>query len=155
MQGMERKAYQYRFHPTDDQACERGWTVGCVRYVYNGAFTLRTQAWVEHHERIDWAETDRLLVGMKRDAEKSWLAGVSCVPLQSALRHLRATFVNFFAGRTQYPHFHRKHDRQSATYRIGGFRWKGSDLTLAQMNTPFDIRGRWRVGAEPTSVTVS
>ena len=102
MQGMERKAYKYRFYPTDDQARELARTFGCVRYVYNWALTLRTEAWFERHERIDYAETDRLLVRMKRDPEKSWLAEVSCVPLQQALRHLNADFVNFFAGRAPY-----------------------------------------------------
>ncbi len=48
---------------------------------------------------MDDAETDRLLVRMKRDPEKSWLAEASCVPLHTALRHRNAAFVNFFADR--------------------------------------------------------
>ncbi len=99
-----------------------------MRYVYNWALALRTEAWFDRHERIDYAETDRLLVRMKREPEKSWLAAVSCVPLQQPWRHLNAAFVN------------RKHDRQSATYRVGGFRWKDGTLTLATMDTPLDIR---------------
>ena len=93
--------------------------------MYNWALALRTErteAWFDRHERIDYAETDRLLVRMKKEPEKSWLAAVSCVPLQQTLRHLNAAFVNFFSGRAKYLRFHRKHDRQSATYRIGGFR---------------------------------
>ncbi len=151
MQGMERKAYKYRSYPTDDQARGLAQTFGYVRYVYNGRPALRTEAWFGHHERIDDAETDRLLV---RDPETSWLAEVSCVPLQQDLQHRNAAFIHFFAGRAQCPRFHRKHDRQSATYHIGGFPWKGSNLTLAQMNAPLDIRSTRPVGAEPTSVTV-
>ena len=112
-----------------------------MRYVYNWALALRTEAWFDRHERIDYAETDRLLVRMKREPEKSWLAAVSCVPLQQTLRHLNAAFVHFFSGR--------------ATYRIGGFRWKDGTLTLAKMDTPLDIRWTRPVGADPTSVTIS
>jgi putative transposase len=165
MQSTGRKAYQYRFYPTEAQARELARTFGCVRYVYNWALALRTEAWFERHERIDYAETDRLLVRMKKDPEKSWLADVSCVPLQQALRHLKAAFVNFFAGRAKYPRFKRKHGRQSATYRIGGFRWKNGVLTLAKMDEPLNIRwteqskvqggGPYRFIGEPTSVTIS
>ena len=92
---------------------------------------------------------------MKKEPEKSWLAEVACVPLQQTLRHLNAAFVNCFARRAQYPRFHRKHDQQSATYRIGGCRWKDGTRTLAKMDTPLDIRWRRPVGADPTSVTIS
>ncbi len=101
-QSTERKAYKYRFYPTEDQAREPAQTFGCVRYVYNGALALQTQAWFERHERIDSAETDRPLMRMKKEPKTSWLAEVSCVPLQQALRHLNADFVNFFAGRAPY-----------------------------------------------------
>ncbi len=147
MQGMERKGYKYRFDPTEDQARERAWSFGCVRYVYNGVLAPRTEAWFEHHKRIDYAETDRLLVRMKRDVEKSWLTKVSCVPLQEALRY-------FAAGRAQYPHFHRKHDRERAAYQIGGFRWKEGTLAVAEMNARLDTRWARPVDAEPTGVTV-
>ncbi len=155
MQGMERKAYKYRFYPTEDQARELARTFGCVRYVYNWALALRTEAWFDRHERIDYVDSAAALVSMKKEPEKSWLADVSCVPLQQALRHLNASFVNFFAGRAQYPRFHRKHDRQAATYTKQGFRWKDGALTLAKMDEPLDIRWTRPVGAEPTSVTVS
>lgn len=61
MQGMERNAYKYRFYPTEDQARERVQTLGCVRYVYNAALALRTQAWFGHRERIDDAESSGAL----------------------------------------------------------------------------------------------
>ena len=155
MQGMERKVYKYRFYPTADQERELAQTFGCVRYVYNWALSLRTEAWFERHERIDYMDSAAALVRMKKAPEKSWLAEVSCVPLQQALRHLNAAFVNFFAGRAKYPCFHCKHDRQSATYTKQGFRWKDGTLTLAKMDAPLDIRWTRPVGAEPTSITIS
>ena len=35
MQGVDRKAYKYRFYATEDQSREVARTFGCVQYVYN------------------------------------------------------------------------------------------------------------------------
>lgn len=71
MQGREHNVYKHRFYPSEEQARELARTCGCVRYVYNWALAMRTEAWFEHHVRIEYAETDRLLVRMKNEAEKS------------------------------------------------------------------------------------
>ena len=155
MQNMEHRAYKYRFYPIDDPARERVRTFGRVRCVYNGAHALRTEAWCDRQERIDYAEPDRLLVRRKKEVEKSWLAEVSCVPRQKTLRHCNAAFVNFFAGRAPNLRLHRKHDLPSVTYCIGGFRWKDGALTPAKMDRPLDLRWTRPTGAEPTSITVS
>ena len=63
------------------------------------ALALRTEPWFGCHERIDYVETDRLVVRMKRTPETSWLAEATCVPRQQVLRHLSAAFLNFSAGR--------------------------------------------------------
>ena len=63
--------------------------------MYNWGLAWRTEAWFERRERVERAETDRLLVWMKNGLENSRLAGVSFVPLQQALRHVNVAFVNF------------------------------------------------------------
>ncbi|WP_344598711.1 helix-turn-helix domain-containing protein, partial [Streptomyces violaceusniger] len=40
-----KRAYRYRFYPTDVQAAELSRTFGCVRKVYNMALAARTEAW--------------------------------------------------------------------------------------------------------------
>ncbi|WP_204289715.1 RNA-guided endonuclease InsQ/TnpB family protein, partial [Microbispora amethystogenes] len=84
--------------------------------------------------------------------------GVSCVPLQQALRHLQAAFTNFFAKRAKYPTFKsRKKSRASAEYTRSAFRWRDGQLTLAKMDAPLDIVWSRPLpqGAEPSTVTVS
>jgi transposase len=49
---------------------------------------------------------------------------VSSVPLQQTLRHQHAAFVNFFAGRAEYPRFKSRQGRQSATFTRSAFRWR-------------------------------
>ncbi len=161
---MEPKPHSHRFHPTADQARELARIRGCVRHVHNGALTPRAEAWCDRHERIDHAETDRLPARVNKDPEKSWLAEVSRVPLQPALRHLNAACVNSLAGRAKDPRFHHMRDRQAATHRMGGFRWRDERLTPARMDAPLKIRWTKRSRAqagepypfsgEPTSGTV-
>ncbi len=86
-----------------------------------------------------------------------WLADVSSVPLQQALRHLDRAFVNFFEGRAEYPTWKSKQHEQSASYASNAFKWDGKTLTLAKMDAPLDIHWHRALpkGAQPSSVTVS
>jgi len=45
VQEVVKRAFQFRFHPTDEQAAELSRTFGCVRLVYNKALEARTVAW--------------------------------------------------------------------------------------------------------------
>ena len=40
-----KRAFKYRFYPTDGQAAELSRTFGCVRLVYNKALEERTRAY--------------------------------------------------------------------------------------------------------------
>ncbi|HSA49154.1 MAG TPA: helix-turn-helix domain-containing protein, partial [Yinghuangia sp.] len=40
-----KRAFRYRFYPTDTQAAELMRTFGCVRKVYNLALRARSEAW--------------------------------------------------------------------------------------------------------------
>ncbi|AQW48863.1 transposase [Streptomyces hygroscopicus] len=49
-----KRAFKYRFYPTDAQAAELSRTFGCVRKVYNLALAARTQAWALRQERVNY-----------------------------------------------------------------------------------------------------
>jgi putative transposase len=153
-----KRAFKYRFYPTDEQAAELSRTFGCVRYVYNWALHLRSEAYTRESRKVGYAETDRALTVLKKQPETAFLAEVSSVPLQQALRHLQTAFAAFFDKRAKYPRFKsKKKSRASATYTRSAFRWRGGKLFLAKMNEPLDIRWSRPLpeGAEPTTVTVS
>ncbi|MFF4828349.1 RNA-guided endonuclease InsQ/TnpB family protein [Streptomyces sp. NPDC001312] len=153
-----RRAFKYRFYPTGEQAAELARTFGCVRLVYNKALQERTEAWYGEQRRISYVQSSARLTGWKKTEELAFLAEVSSVPLQQALRHLQTAFGNFFAKRAQYPRFKsRKKSRASAEYTRSAFTWREGRLTLAKMSEPLEIRWSRRLpeGAEPTTVTVS
>jgi len=152
-----RKAYKFRFYPTDGQKEVLAKTFGCCRFVYNYMLRIRTDAWASKKERIDYHQTSRLLTELKKDPKYEWLKEVSSVPIQQSLRHLNVAFVNFFAKRGKYPTFKKKWHRQHATYMDTGFSWNGKELRLAKMDDPLKIRWSQQIpkGAKVTSVNVS
>ncbi|MEU9326517.1 RNA-guided endonuclease TnpB family protein [Streptomyces canus] len=152
-----KRAFKYRFYPTDAQAAELARTFGCVRKVYNMALAARTQAWTRQ-ERVNYNQTSAMLTAWKKTEELAYLNDVSSVPLQQTLRHLQVAFTNFFGKRAKYPRFKsRKKSRKSAEYTTSGFRFRNGQLTLAKMSEPLDIAWSRALpeGASPSTVTVS
>ncbi|MFF7792637.1 RNA-guided endonuclease TnpB family protein [Streptomyces sp. NPDC007991] len=153
-----KRAFKYRFYPTNEQAAELSRTFGCVRLVYNKALQERTQAWYGEQRRISYAQSSAALTEWKKTEELAFLSEVSSVPLQQALRHLQAAFGNFFAKRAKYPRYKsRKKSRASAEYTRSAFKWRDGQLTLAKMAEPLSVRWSRPLpqGSEPTTVTVS
>ncbi|MFJ6408803.1 RNA-guided endonuclease InsQ/TnpB family protein [Streptomyces hydrogenans] len=152
-----KRAFKYRFHPTDAQAAELSRTFGCVREVYNLALAARTEAWARQ-ERVNYNATSAMLTAWKKTEELAFLNEVSSVPLQQCLRHLQSAFTSFFGKRARYPRFKsKKRSRKSAEYTTSGFRFRDGRLTLAKMAKPLAIV--WSrplpAGASPSTVTVS
>ncbi|MEV5769860.1 RNA-guided endonuclease TnpB family protein [Streptomyces antimycoticus] len=153
-----KRAFKYRFYPTDAQAAELSRTFGCVRKVYNLALAARTQAWVLRQERVNYKATSAMLTEWKKTEELAYLNEVSSVPLQQALRHLQTAFTHFFAQRARYPRLKsRKKSRKSAEYTTSAFRFQGGKLTLAKMTEPLAIVWSRPLpeGVAPSTVTVS
>ncbi|MGH2508664.1 MAG: RNA-guided endonuclease InsQ/TnpB family protein, partial [Ktedonobacteraceae bacterium] len=153
----QQRAYKYRLYPTDEQKRVLAQTFGCCRYVYNWALRLRTDAYAQEHRRLYYNDVSAALTQLKKAEETVWLATVSSVPLQQALRHLDRAFLNFFAGRGNYPVFKKKRNQQSATYANTAFGWKDGQLTLAKMDAPLEIVWSRLLpkGSKPSTVTVS
>ncbi|MEU9048773.1 MULTISPECIES: RNA-guided endonuclease TnpB family protein [unclassified Kitasatospora] len=153
-----KRAFKFRFYPTDAQAAELSRTFGCVRKVYNLALQARTDAWQQRQERVNYNATSAMLTAWKKTEELAYLCEVSSVPLQQALRHLQGAFANFWGKRGKCPRFKsRKKSCKSAEYTSSAFRWRDGRLTLAKMAGP--LRIVWSrplpEGSTPTMVTVS
>src|SRR6266852_4529086 len=152
---MRKRAYKYRFYPTASQKSILAQTFGCCRFVYNWSLSTRKTAYFQHGESLYYNDLAAMLPSLKQ--QYPWLADVSSVPIQQALRHLGRAFVNFFEGRAEYPTFKKKQHEQSATYASNAFKWDGKTLTLAKMDAPLNIHWHRALpkGAQPSSVTVS
>jgi putative transposase len=153
-----KRAFKYRFYPTDVQAAQLSRTFGCVRKVYNLALAARTAAWKQRQERVDYYATSAMLTAWKATEDLAYLNEVAAVPLQQTLRHLQTAFANFFAKRACYPRFKSKRrSRRSAEYTLSAFRYRNGQLTLAKMSEPLKVVWSRPLpeGARPSTVTVS
>ena len=149
------RGFRFRFYPTPAQKLELAQTFGCGRFIYNWALSLKIAQYEESKQNLSYQDLSKELTQLKKDPEKPWLKQVSSVPLQQKLRHLDTAFKNFFQGKTKYPRFKKKANRQSATYANNAFQWRDGKLTLAKMREPLDIRWSRYFSGEPKSVTVS
>ena len=153
----QKRAYKYRFYPTDKQKQQLARTFGCVRFVYNWALRLKTDAYYQRSERLSYAALSSTLTTLKKQEQYVWLNEVSSVPTQQCLRHLERAFLSFFEGRAQYPTFKKKRNDQSAEYTASAFTWRNGTLTLAKQQEPLDIMWSRSLpeGCTPSTVTVS
>lgn len=153
-----KRAYKYRFYPTDEQAQQLAQTFGCVRYVYNRALAERSRAWTQERRRVSHADTDKMLTGWKREQETIWLAEPSKGPLQATLRNLQSAFDKFWRKQTSYPQFKKKgKSKDSATYFSNCFTYRDGQIKLAKQTQPLAIRWSRPLpeDSEPSQVTVS
>ena len=149
------RGFKFRFYPTPGQRLALAQTFGCTRYVYNWALALRTTSYYENNKSLSYGHTSKALTELKKAPDKSWLKDVSSVPLQQGLRQLNTAFKNFFEGRTKYPKFKKKSNRQSITYANSAFTWRDGKLTLAKMKEPLKIRWSRYFTGTPITVTIS
>jgi putative transposase len=150
-----KRAYKYRFYPTDQQARTLAQTFGCVRFIYNFGLATRSTAYKEQGKKLSYNDLSALLPILKE--QFPWLKDVSSVPVQQSLRHVETAFQNFYAGHAKYPTFKKKQNAQSATYAASAFSWNGTELSLAKMKESLNIVWSRPLpkGCTPSTVTVS
>ncbi|MDV7213308.1 RNA-guided endonuclease InsQ/TnpB family protein [Azotobacter beijerinckii] len=152
---MTKRAYQYRFYPTPEQAELLARTFGCMRFVYNAVLRWRTDAFFKEQKKVGYTQASARLTAIKKQSELAFLNEVSSVPLQQCLRHQQAAFKNFFEGRAKYPAFKSKKHRQSAELTRSAFRYRDGKLFLATCDEPLAIRWSRELPSAPSTVTVS
>jgi len=152
---MTKRAYQYRFYPTPEQAELLARTFGCVRFVYNAVLRWRTDAFFKEQQKVGYPQASARLTAIKKLPETAFLNEVSSVPLQQCLRHQQAAFKSFFEGRARYPAFKSKKHRQSAEFTRSAFRYRDGALFLAKCDEPLAIRWSRPLPCDPATVTVS
>ena len=98
-----KRAYLYRFYPTDEQKQHLARTFGCCRYVYNWALALRQQTYQATGKSLSYTALDAQMTVLRHQSETSFLSEVSCVPLQQSVRHLMRAYTNFLPGARRLP----------------------------------------------------
>lgn len=154
-----KRAYKFRFYPTNEQASLLARSFGCARVVYNKGLEVRRDAWENDGVSVSYNDTAKLLTQWKRTEEYSYLREVSNVVLQQSLKNLDAAYQRFFKKQNNYPRFKSRRGKQSIRLTSNGFRFdvKRRSVTLAKMREPLDIVWSRTIpkASRVSSVTVS
>ncbi|WP_207461062.1 RNA-guided endonuclease TnpB family protein [Azospirillum sp. SYSU D00513] len=126
---MLNRGYKFRLYATDEQETLFGQYAGVCRLVYNLGLEQRRNWWrlfrANTGNAISYPSQARELTALR--AEFDWIAAVSIICQQQALRDLDKAFGNFFAGRADYP-TPRKRGLNDA------FRFSGRDCQWHKLN---------------------
>ncbi|MFE8947829.1 RNA-guided endonuclease InsQ/TnpB family protein [Streptomyces sp. NPDC007856] len=144
--------YAFRLDPTPGQRAALARAFGCARVVYNDAVAARERARAAGEAFPTAAVlSKRLVTEAKKSPERHWLAEVSAVVLQQALRDAESAYRNFFASlkgarkgtRVGAPRFKsRKDERQSVRFTANA-RWKITETGRVSLPKIGEVRVRW------------
>lgn len=139
---MLNRGCKFRLYADDGQEVLFGQYAGVCRLVDNLALEQRRDWWRPHRANtghaISYAAQCRELTALR--AEVDWIAAVSVIPQQQALRDLDKAFGNFFAGRADYPTPRKRGINDS-------FRFSGRDCEWRKLNAKWGVVRLPKIGA--------
>jgi putative transposase len=114
------QAFKFRLYPNAEQRHALACQFGCSRFVYNHFLAERMDFYAAHKgekkQGLNYNDTAGMLTALKRQPEYPWLNDVNSQSLQQSLKDLDTAFGNFFEGRTKFPKFKSRRDKQ--TFRV-------------------------------------
>ena len=110
------KSFKVRIYPNEEQKVLLEKTFGANRFIYNYFLNLKSKLYEFYKINLSYNNSSKALTELKK--QKPWLKQVDAISLQQILRDLDIAYQNFFSGRTGYPNFKKKQDKNS--YRTNG-----------------------------------
>ncbi|NES22469.1 MAG: IS200/IS605 family element transposase accessory protein TnpB [Symploca sp. SIO3E6] len=154
--------YRYRVYPTPGQQMALAKLFGCCRVVFNDALAFCIEQYQKGEKKPKNGELQkRFITQAKKTLERQWLTEISNIPLQQSLNDLEQAYQNFFKSCKVHrkgkpvrpPRFKKRHAKQSARFRQGGFKVGQNFVKLAKIGK---IKIAWSrpLPVLPTSVTI-
>jgi putative transposase len=138
-------AHKVRMYPNDKEAACLLKACGVSRFAYNWALAEWKRLYALG-ETVSEADLRKKLNGIKRESFPWMLEVTKCAP-QLAIKDLGVAFKNFFAGRTGYPQFKKKGQRDSFRisndqFAIEGQRIRIPNLGWVRLAEPLRFEGK-------------
>ena len=105
------KSFKVRIYPNREQQILLEKTFGANRFVYNYFLNLKSKLYDFYKINLSYNNSSKVLTELKK--QKTWLKEVDSVSLQQTLRDLDNAYQNFFSGKSKYPKFKKKQDKNS------------------------------------------
>jgi putative transposase len=112
------QAYKFQIlRPTGKQVRHMRRFAGTRRFVYNKSLALNNEMYALVGKRHSRYQLDKLITAWKK--ETPWLSEAPSQTIQQALLDLERAYANFKDGRTKFPAFRKKGQRDSFRYPQG------------------------------------
>lgn len=147
-------AYKYRFYPDKQQEALLAQSFGCVRFVWNKVLDYRNKQF-EVGNKINSSAAMKYLTDLKKEPEFTFLNHVSSVALQQSVRNQNKAYDNFFAKRSKFPRFKKRHNRQSLQLMDNAFSIKNDEVYIAKSKKPLNITWSRPITGKVSSLTIS
>lgn len=156
------KGYRFRIYPDAEQAIFLAKSFGCNRYVWNHFLNERQQYYLANKDKTDgkrslnYYDNASSLVKLKKQEPTEWLTEVNAQALQAELKQLDAAYLGFFKGKTKYPRFKTKTDKQACKI-PQDFAIENGKLWVPKIKKPIQLVAHREFGAnaEILHVTIS
>ncbi|MCG5057076.1 MAG: transposase [Limnoraphis sp. WC205] len=154
--------YQYRIYPTPQQQTKLAKLFGCSRVVWNDALSHCIEMHKTGQKKPSNAQLQKQFITLaKKTEERRWLSEVSNIPLQQSLNDLEQAYQNFFKSckgtgkgrKVRLPKLKKRNAKQSARFRVGGFKLDRDKISLAKIGN-FKIIWSRPLPNSPSSITV-
>jgi len=132
------KAYKYKLAPNEEQKILLNKHFGCVRFIYNYFLNKRNEEYKDNKITISYYDNCADLTKLKTLEETNWLKEVNSQSLQHSLKHLDVAYGNFFKGKSKFPIFKSKNNKNSFTV-PQKVRIKNKKLYIPKFNDGIDV----------------
>lgn len=105
------KSFKVRIYPNKEQKFLLEKTFGANRFIYNYFLNLKIKLYEFYKINLSFTNSSKALTELKK--QRTWLTQVDAISLQQTLRDLDKAYQNFFTGKSKYPNFKRKQDKNS------------------------------------------
>ena len=105
------KSFKVRIYPNKEQQILLEKTFGANRFVYNYFLNLKIKLYEFYKINLSYSHSSKVMTELKK--HKTWLKEVDAISLQQTLRDLDSAYQNCFSGKSKYPKFKRKDDKNS------------------------------------------
>jgi len=112
------RSYKFRIYPNSTQSAKLTECFGVSRWAYNSGLDAIGFAYRTQGQRFTGIDCSRAVTELARDDEFQWINNAPRTVVTNALRNLDTAFKNFFAGRSKYPRFKKKLNKQTATFQL-------------------------------------
>jgi putative transposase len=107
------KLYKYKLKPDNNQIILLNKHFGCIRFIYNYFLNERKKEYETNNQTLNYYDNTKALTELKHSNEYIWLNEICAQSLQQSLKHLDGAYNGFFKGRTKFPNFKSKHNKNS------------------------------------------